>query len=56
MVTHSFTFILDRDTQFTDDVAERIYLKVGDDTLFGTCNGAASIDLMQKRTNHEQSL
>ena len=51
MVTHSFTFILDRDTQFTDDVAERIYLKVGDDTLFGTCNGAAYIDFERQQAS-----
>lgn len=44
MATHSFTLILGSDTQFTDDVAERVCLEVGDDTLFGTCNGAAHID------------
>ena len=44
MATYSFTLVLGSDTQFTDDVAERVYLEVGDDTLFGTCNRAAHID------------
>jgi hypothetical protein len=44
MATHSFTLVLGSDTQFTDDVAERVYREVGDDTLFGTCNAAAFID------------
>jgi hypothetical protein len=44
MATHSFTLVLGSDTQFTDDVAQRVCLEVGDDTLFGACNGAAYID------------
>ena len=44
MATHSFTLVLGSDTQFPDDVAQRVYLEVGDDTLFGACNGAAYID------------
>ena len=44
MATHSFTLILNSDVPFTDEVAESVFLKVGDDTLFGMCNAAPYID------------
>ena len=39
-----FALILGPETPFTDDLAEQVCTEVGDDTVFGTCNGIPRID------------
>lgn len=56
MATHLFTLILGSDTPCTDDVAERVFLEVGDDTVFGMCNAAAYIDFEREADSFREAV
>lgn len=56
MATHLFTLVLGSDTQCTDDVAERVFLDVGDDTVFGMCNAAAYIDFEREADSFREAV
>jgi len=56
MATHTFTLVLNRDVEFSDDVAEKIFLEVGDDTLFGMCNAAPYIEFEREADSFREAV
>ena len=53
---YSFTLILSSDTEFTDGLIERVFLEVGDDTLFGMCDGVAHIDFEREAESFDEAV